>query len=350
MGGKPQKPKIQAYVEQRWFDEFEVYRSTHNLNQSRALEKILAEFFGGSSNSTSPPDGLDTSTLFDALRAELVELRYELDQRLQIVESKLGLESAAGLHGLAVKSADRLVMPLVESAFESVYGLATSTDELTSESVISKAESARALNGLADESAGDLIPEDANPVESLAELDAESAAALDEAVIESVDRLANISAGELTLIEATTAMDESAESAANPKNESAGEEAIAADTLGGIPESTAPSSELAEVVEVTSAVDTSTPISEPVAADNIVPENPEAPTTLAIKSGKQPTVEVRQILKKKLAPGQTVNKPELAALIGKTPESVRLRVKNSTLHEWGIRRVPGSKLEMFELM
>lgn len=46
MGGLPVKPKLQGYVQQELFDEFERYRTAHNLSQSRALEKLLAEFFG----------------------------------------------------------------------------------------------------------------------------------------------------------------------------------------------------------------------------------------------------------------------------------------------------------------
>jgi len=44
-GRETAKPKIQAYVDQQWFDEFEVYRSSHKLNQSKGLETILALFF-----------------------------------------------------------------------------------------------------------------------------------------------------------------------------------------------------------------------------------------------------------------------------------------------------------------
>ena len=55
MGGLPVKPKLQGYVQQELFDEFEKFRATHNLNQSKGLEKLLAEFFNGSSASTLPP-------------------------------------------------------------------------------------------------------------------------------------------------------------------------------------------------------------------------------------------------------------------------------------------------------
>ena len=116
MGGLPLKPKLQGYVQQELFDEFERFRATHNLNQSKALEKLLAEYFGKPSASTLPPvDALATSTLADSLRAELAALRLELVQRLEVVESRLAIESAtivnelaAPLDGLAEVSADNI--------------------------------------------------------------------------------------------------------------------------------------------------------------------------------------------------------------------------------------------------
>ena len=229
MGGKPLKPKIQAYVEQRWFDEFEVYRSTYNLNQSKALEKILAEFFGGFSNPTSPPDEvIDVNASLFALRSELMELRLELEQRLHLVENRLEVDSAVPLNGLASESATSKTdsaMGLNELAYESAVESAI----VHAESVLLLDElgfeSATASNRLADESAILLVDLDPNPRELLAELDTEladeSATTLDKVETNSVDRLADGSAVELDSIEVTTALDESIESAASSVDESA---------------------------------------------------------------------------------------------------------------------------------
>ena len=95
MGGLPLKPKLQGYVQQELFDEFERFRTSHNLNQSKALEKLLAEYFGKSSASALPhEEAIATSTLADSLRAELAALRLEIVQRLELVESRLAINSA----------------------------------------------------------------------------------------------------------------------------------------------------------------------------------------------------------------------------------------------------------------
>lgn len=197
MGGKPQKPKIQAYVDQRWFDEFEIYRATHNLNQSKALEKLLAEFFGGASASTLPLDGaIATSNLVYALRSELVDLKLEIDHRLQLVESRLATESAhksaVAITESASESAtlqDELAVPLDESAVD-IDGLATESatapDRLASESAI--VEDARAVNSLEDTALGDIGEVEnasvGNMVEDIPALAAPSSESVEETVVE----------------------------------------------------------------------------------------------------------------------------------------------------------------------
>lgn len=199
MGGKPIKPKIQAYVEQQWFDEFEVYCSTHNLNQSKALEKILAEFFGGPSQTASLPDGLDTSALVDGLRAELAELKHELDQRLRLVESGLAIksafksavESAGCMAKLADESVDRLASGVDESAIESAIAQSESAIPLNELA----AESATGLDGLVSESAVLLTDSATTPVSSLTE--SANKSATDSAIVEEANALLNIAPGEV---------------------------------------------------------------------------------------------------------------------------------------------------------
>jgi hypothetical protein len=230
MGGKPQKPKIQAYVDRQWFDAFEVYCSSHNLNQSKALEKILAEFFGGPSKQALPSDRLETAiapALVDALRAELAELKQELEQRLQLVESRLGLESApesaVALNGKPSESASELI---------------TSVDAKPSESAISRTESAQSW---------------------VTEAVTESATALDESAI-TASRLAGESVAESANLDTTTALEEVAKSAANLAIKSAIEieEAIALNTLEDNFETATPSG---GSVEVSQSATNNTPIS-----------------------------------------------------------------------------------------
>ena len=71
MGGLPVKPKLQGYVQQELFDEFERFRTTHILNQSKALEKLLAEYFGKPSAPTLPHE---EAIAVATLRADLVKL------------------------------------------------------------------------------------------------------------------------------------------------------------------------------------------------------------------------------------------------------------------------------------
>ena len=166
MGGLPVKPKLQGYVQQELFDEFERFRATYNLNQSKALEKLLAEYFGKPSAFTLPPG--DAITIA-ALRSELVEWKIDLTQRLQALEDRLAGSSAVSsvtlLDGLAEVSAtelavdktgladssadesavaeDATVVPVDVSAISSVDELATPLDELV----------ARLADESADESA-----------------------------------------------------------------------------------------------------------------------------------------------------------------------------------------------------
>ena len=132
MGGLPVKPKLQGYVAQELFDEFERFRATHNLNQSKGLEKLLAEFFNGSIASTVPHDEVvAAASLLAAMRAELADLRQELVQRLEVVESRLAIESALPLDGLADESA----APMISLSDESVTGFSGLVAESASNSV-----------------------------------------------------------------------------------------------------------------------------------------------------------------------------------------------------------------------
>ena len=137
MGGLPVKPKVQGYVAQELFDEFEAYRASHNLNQSKALEKLLAEYFGKPSAPTLPPnDAIPTSALA-SLRAELAALRLELVQRLEVVESRLANESALPL----IESAANLLnVSAISSADESAASLAELVDRLADKSASESAD------------------------------------------------------------------------------------------------------------------------------------------------------------------------------------------------------------------
>jgi hypothetical protein len=331
MGGIPQKPKIQGYIDRQWFDEFEVYRSSHNLNQSKALESILAEFFGGVSKQALPSDGLNTvatTALVDALRGELAELKHKLEQRLQLVESRLGL-----------KSADESATVLNESA--------SIAAGLVSESAPESADTM--MNGLAT----DLMNS--------------SAAGKDEAEVEAVNGLVDESVVESANPDITTALDEVAESAANSAIESAGEieEALILNTLEDKLETATPSG---ESVEVSQSATNNTHISDDAVLDesiapslelgidndDILPGSIEplarfeAPTSPTVKPGKQRPEEIKKIVEAKLPPGQKITTKELAALIGKSSEAVRQRRDTGRLPEWGVRLVPGSRPEEFE--
>lgn len=170
MGGLPVKPKLQGYVAQELFDEFEAYRVSHNLNQSKALEKLLAEYFGTASAPSLPTEDVIAVA---ALRAELAALRVELLQRLEFVESRLASESALPLDESATV-VNRLV---TISVTESAYAEATTpVDDL--------AESAA---NLVDESAV-VVDAIAVPVNVSATSSAdESAASLAESVASSAD-------------------------------------------------------------------------------------------------------------------------------------------------------------------
>ena len=113
MGGLPVKPKLQGYVQQELFDEFERFRTTHNLNQSKALEKLLAEYFGKPSAPTLPHE---EAIAVATLRADLVKLEQELSQRLQYLEDRLAVRHSSGI---TVSSAYESAIPLDESAIES---------------------------------------------------------------------------------------------------------------------------------------------------------------------------------------------------------------------------------------
>ena len=164
MGGLPVKPKLQGYVAQELFDEFEAYRASHNLNQSKALEKLLAEYFGKPSASTLPPNEVASALpLVAALRSELVELKLELTQRLQVLEDRLAVSSAVTsatpLDGLADESeaATESAAPMISLSDESATGFSGLVAESAIDSVDiqsgSAIESAIPLDESASESA-----------------------------------------------------------------------------------------------------------------------------------------------------------------------------------------------------
>lgn len=163
MGGLPLKPKVQGYVAQELFDEFEAYRASHSLNQSKALEKLFAEYFGKPSAST-PPDAIATSALV-SLRAEFVELKLELTQRLEVVESRLAIESAIPLDQSALPLdglADESAAPMISLSDESVTGFSVLVAESASESVDLQSGSAYESAIPIDESASEsAVVEDA---------------------------------------------------------------------------------------------------------------------------------------------------------------------------------------------
>lgn len=199
MGGLPVKPKLQGYVAQELFDEFERYRVTHNLNQSKGLEKLLAEFFNGSSASTLPQDEVvAAASLLAAMRAELADLRQELSQRIQIVEDRLAISSADGLVNESTtinEPALSAIDPVGNSADESatrLYGLATESAEIINAPIASDATTP--LNDLAESAAnlGDRLA-DSSVDESVMPLDEsaiESAMVEDVSAISSADELA----------------------------------------------------------------------------------------------------------------------------------------------------------------
>ena len=151
MGGLPVKPKLQGYVAQELFDEFEAYRASHNLNQSKALEKLLAEYFGKPSAPTLPPnDALATSALA-SLRAELAALRLELVQRLEVVESRLANKSAANLGGISAIAEDVIAVPVTVSAIRSADESATLLDEVVDRLADESASESLVVNGSEEE-------------------------------------------------------------------------------------------------------------------------------------------------------------------------------------------------------
>lgn len=154
MGGLPVKPKLQGYVQQELFDEFERFRATHSLNQSKALEKLLAEYFGKPSTSTLPHE---EAIAVAALRSELVELKLELTQRLQVLEDRLADSSAHSSATLLDGLADESAAPMISLSDESVTGLFRLVAESASNSVdiqsVSDYESAISLDESAIESA-----------------------------------------------------------------------------------------------------------------------------------------------------------------------------------------------------
>ena len=150
MGGLPVKPKLQGYIAQELFDEFEAYRVAHNLNQSKGLEKLLAEYFGGSIASTVPQDEVAAAaSLLAAMRSELAALRLELVQRLEVVESRLATESAIPLDESAIESAvaeDVIAMPIDVSA-------TSSADESAGEPLVEGPATEEAIAGEPEEEA-----------------------------------------------------------------------------------------------------------------------------------------------------------------------------------------------------
>ena len=166
MGGLPVKPKLQGYVAQELFDEFERFRATHNLNQSKALEKLLAEYFGKPSASTAPQDEIAAAaSLLAAMRAEVAALRLELVQRLEVVESRLAIESAIPLEQSALPLdglADESAAPMISLSDESVTGFSVLVAESASESVDLQSGSAYESAIPIDESASEsAVVEDA---------------------------------------------------------------------------------------------------------------------------------------------------------------------------------------------
>ena len=136
MGGLPLKPKLQGYVQQELFDEFERFKATHNLNQSKALEKLLAEYFGKPSASTLPPNEVASALpLVAALRSELMELKLELTQRLQLLEDRLADSSADNSAMPLAGLADESAAPMISLSDESVTGFFSLVTDSASDSV-----------------------------------------------------------------------------------------------------------------------------------------------------------------------------------------------------------------------
>lgn len=158
MGGKPQRPKLQGYVDEHLFEAFESYRQQQGLNQSQALQKLLAEFFGFKQPSLPASSADTTLTLFQELSGQLLAL----DDRLKAVEARLAIDStsdpAPALAELATEliheSAYRLAGSASGLADESAKGLAAPPDRLVDESASGLADRlAVDADGLASESA-----------------------------------------------------------------------------------------------------------------------------------------------------------------------------------------------------
>lgn len=72
------KPKIQGYIDQETFDDFEAYRKENNLTQSQALEKILASFFGS--------DRASEQSINSEFRKYVLDAIENLRDRMDIVQ------------------------------------------------------------------------------------------------------------------------------------------------------------------------------------------------------------------------------------------------------------------------
>lgn len=172
MGGKPQRPKVQGYVDEHLFVAFESYRQQHELNQSQALQKLLTEFFGFKQSSPPAPPA-DTLAFFQKLSGQLLAL----DDRLKAVEARLAIDSgtdpAPVLAELATELTDKSASGLADRLAVTANGLAAPLDRLACESA-----NRLAANGLAAESADGLAM-----VESANGLAAESASGLAEKAI-----------------------------------------------------------------------------------------------------------------------------------------------------------------------
>lgn len=244
MGGKPQKPKIQAYVGQRWFDYFTDYCQEHGLNQSNGFERLLIEKFAKPSDESAEISSLHQPIQLEIERLDqagnalastchaLVDLTSNLRERIEILEDRQNQSSEAErlvnleseLHHFKVltlmlwgESALARQVADAESADESAESAQISiesADELLEVETIESAESAQ----ISIESAVELANGHAesafeSAIKSAVKSCVTEAALLEETGIESVD----------SALEALKATIKKAESLVESADESADE-------------------------------------------------------------------------------------------------------------------------------
>lgn len=97
MGGLPQKPKVQGYIQQEAFDKFQDYCKLHKLSQSAGLDVVIAGFFGIKREVTEREQHEQTTTSIETSNILVAEIS-KLNERVGILERwKLDIESLSDI-------------------------------------------------------------------------------------------------------------------------------------------------------------------------------------------------------------------------------------------------------------